>query len=443
MKKAFLAFVLFILVVGIYLFWSDFGLINKLIGYNAPRQTESPTVFSGGELDFLKKPDGFKISVVAEDLDNPRVVLFDSKGRMLVSETKAGRVSILMDNDGDKIFESKNILIENLKSPHGLDFYKDPKTGITYLYIAETHQVARYIYNVNTGKLTGAIGQNITSLPADGRHFTRTIAFGPNFRETPLLPGKRGKDTLTDTKFYISVGSSCDVCVEDTTWKRAAILESDPEGTFTAEFAGGLRNSVFFTFHPKTKEIWATEMGRDGLGDNLPPDEINIIRVATNEHKFGARRYGWPFCYGNQVRDKTFNPEKFQRIDISSDCTKTEPPVIQIPAHSAPLGLAFIPSGRGWPKEWEGDLLVALHGSWNRSEPVGYKIIRYNLDTNGNVLSQKPEDFITGWLADKQPAIRDKRQIYGRPVDLKFTSDGALYVSDDASGKIYQVIPKL
>lgn len=443
MKKAFLGFVLFMVIVSVYLFWTDFGLVKKLAGYNVLAPTEFPAISSNNQLDFLKKPDGFKISVVVDGLDNPRVILFDSKGRMLVSETKAGRVSILADNDGDKIFESKNTLIENLKSPHGLDFYKDPKTGTTFLYIAETHQVARYAYNVNTGKLTSTIGQNITSLPADGRYLTRTIAFGPNFRETPILPGKRGKDTLTDTKFYISVGSSCDVCVEDTTWKRAAILESDPEGTFTAEFAGGLRNSVFFTFHPQTKEIWATEMGRDDLGDNLPPDEVNIIRAATSEHKFGARRYGWPFCYGNQVRDKKFNPEKFQRIDISSDCSKTESPVIQIPAHSAPLGLAFIPPAGGWPKEWEGDLLVAYHGSWNRSEPTGYKIVRYDLDSNGNVLSQKPEDFISGWLKTNDQRLTTKDQIYGRPVDLKFGSEGVLYISDDSAGKIYRVISKL
>lgn len=455
MKKAIFGFTLFILVVGVYLFWTDFGLIKKLIRYNVPRQTEPPVVLSGGELDFLNVPDGFKISVAASGLENARVILFDPKGRILVSETKAGRVSILEDKDKNGDFEVKNVLIENLRSPHGLDFYKDSKTGTTYLYIAETHQVARYIYDTNIGKLTSSVGESITSLPADGRHFTRTISFGPNFRETPLLPGKRGKDTLIDTKLYISVGSSCDVCVEDAAWKRAAILESDPEGTFTAEFAGGLRNSVFFTFHPKTREIWATEMGRDNLGDDLPPDEINIIKVAGPEDKFGAKRYGWPFCYGNQARDKTFNQEKFQRIDISSDCSKTVPPAIQIPAHSAPLGLTFIPSqltindfaspkdlrsqsetlGIKWPKEWEGDLLVAYHGSWNSSVPVGYKIVRYNLDTNGNVLSQKPEDFISGWLGDNG-------KIFGRPVDLKFGSDGALYVSDDASGKIYRVIPK-
>ena len=231
----------------------------------------------------------------------------------------------------------------------------------------------------------------------------------------------------------MSVGSSCDVCIEDT-WKRAAILESDPAGNYTAEFAGGLRNSVFFTFHPKTKEIWATEMGRDNLGDDLPPDEINIIKVAGPEDKYGAKRYGWPFCYGDKVRDKKFNPEKVDRIDISSDCSTTTPPIIKIQAHSAPLGLAFVPANKGWPKEWEGDLLVALHGSWNRSEKVGYNVVRYDLDSGGNVLSQIPEDFISGWLVNGK--------IYGRPVDLKFDSKGKLYISDDATGVIYKVNPK-
>src|SRR3989344_3835906 len=257
MKKAFFGVVLFISVSVAYLFISDFGLIKKWVGYNMPEFKEPETVLPNGEEPiFLNVADGFTISIVARDLENPRVILFDSKGRMLVSETKAGRVSILAGSE----FENKHVLIDGLKSPHGLDFYKDSKTGTTYLYIAETHQVARYSYDVNAGKLTDTVGKNITNLPADGGHFTRTIAFGPNFRKSQIIGTI---NTQVDTKLYISVGSSCDVCVEDSTWKRAAILESDPEGSYTAEFAGGLRNSVFFTFHPKTKEIWATEMGRE------------------------------------------------------------------------------------------------------------------------------------------------------------------------------------
>ncbi|OGM98977.1 MAG: hypothetical protein A2915_03380 [Candidatus Yanofskybacteria bacterium RIFCSPLOWO2_01_FULL_41_34] len=406
----------------------------------SPQESAIQEIFNT-DLSFLKLPESLKITIAAKNLDNPRVMVFDSKNRMLVSETKAGRVSVLEDKDKNGYFESGHILIENLRLPHGLDFYpstdsRQVSSGkTTYLYVAETQQIVKYAYDANTGKLIDGVGKNITNLPADGQHFTRTISFGPNFRKIPLLPGKKGNNTLVDIKLYISVGSSCDVCVEDTTWKRAAILESDPEGSYTAEFAGGLRNSVFFTFHPKTKEIWASEMGRDNLGDSLPPDEINIIKVAGSEDKFGAKRFGWPFCYGNRIKDKIFNPEKIKRIDLSADCAKTEPPIIEIPAHSAPLGLTFIPTDKGWPKEWAGDLLVAFHGSWNRSIAVGYKIVRYDLDANGKVLSQKPEDFISGWLGDNG-------KISGRPVDLKFGPDGALYVSDDSAGIIYRVTLK-
>lgn len=402
MKKVIFSLVLLVLIAIFYFWRTGFKPITE-------------------ELDFLSLPEGFKISVAAKDLDEPRVITFDAEGRMLVSETKAGRVSILDPPTtlGTRdSFENKRILINGLKSPHGIDFYKDAKTGITYLYIAETHQVARYSYDIKTGRLTNTVGEQIAKLPADGRHFTRTIAFGSNFRKSQII-GDNSINTQTETKLYISVGSSCDVCVEDN-WKRAAILESDPEGSFTAEFAGGLRNSVFFTFHPETKEIWATEMGRDNLGDNLPPDEVNIVKVARPEDKFGARRYGWPFCYGNQIKDKTFSPAKVDRIDIPTDCHQTEPAAIKLPAHSAPLGLAFISNSK-WPKEWQNNLLVA----------VGHKIVRFKVDTKGKI--SETADFITGWSSS------DKKNVFGRLVDLKFGPDGALYISDDASGNIYRV----
>ncbi|OGN25624.1 MAG: hypothetical protein A3B12_00525 [Candidatus Yanofskybacteria bacterium RIFCSPLOWO2_01_FULL_44_88] len=406
-------------------------LATALVGlawfYASPLEEPKITEIPSTEPSLLKLPAGFKIDIFGDNLENPRVIVFDPAGNMLVSETKAGRVVMLKDSDKDGKSDQKIIILESLRLPHGLDFYSDSKT--TYLYAAETNEVKRFPYDVKSGKVASDKGESIATLPADGRHFTRTIAFGPNYRQGSILGGLG----LSVDKLYMSVGSSCDVCIEDT-WKRAAILESDPAGTYTAEFAGGLRNSVFFTFHPKTKEIWATEMGRDNLGDNLPPDEINIIKVAGPEDQYGAKRYGWPFCYGDKVRDKKFNPEKIDRVDISSDCNTTTSPVIKIQAHSAPLGLAFVPADKGWSKEWEGDLLVALHGSWNRSEKVGYKVVRYDLDIDGNVLSQAPQDFIWGWLnGDK---------VSGRPVDLKFNSEGALYVSDDATGVIYKVSPK-
>lgn len=436
MKKAILGFLLLVLAVAFYSFWTDFRFVKKLAGYNVPEITNLPIAkpkINNNEagLGFLNVPEGFKISIAVKDLDNPRVILFDVKGRMLVSETKVGRVMVLEDKDKDGVFESRFSLIENLKAPHGLDFFNAGLT--TYLYIAETHQVARYPYDINTGKLTKIEGENIATLPPDGQHFTRTILFGSNWRDLDLVKGSFPIGGFySKVKLYISVGSSCDVC-EETTWKRAAILESDPEGTFTGEYAGGLRNSVFMTLHPETQEIWATEMGRDNLGDNLPPDEINIIKVAGPEHKFGARRFGWPFCYGNKIKDTTFNPEKFERIDIPTDCSETDAPVIELPAHSAPLGLTFI-TANNWPSQWKNDLLVAYHGSWNRSEQTGYKIVRFKVDKNGNV--SESADFITGWLSE------NKKKIYGRPVDLKFDSDGSLYISDDTAGIIYKLEPK-
>src|SRR3989338_6546500 len=277
----------------------------------SPQESAIQEIFNT-DLSFLKLPESLKITIAAKNLDNPRVIVFDSKNRMLVSETKAGRVTVLEDKDKNGTFDSKSTLIENLISPHGLAFFVEGET--TYLYIAETHQVARYTYDDNAGKITEEIGANIATLPKDGGHFTRTIMFGPNWRDRDLVKGTFPiGGVYSADKLYISVGSSCNVCME-TTWKRGAILESDPQGTFTGEFAGGLRNSVFFTFHPETHEIWATEMGRDELGDNLPPDEVNIVKVAGPEHKFGARRYGWPFCYGDKVQDKKFNPRKWERI---------------------------------------------------------------------------------------------------------------------------------
>ena len=436
-KKIFIISVIAVLFLGYFVF-KNLKPLKPLLGQNSP-QTEKPNLSpKGNDLAFLKIADGFKINVFAKDLEDPRVIAFDPKGRVLVSETKAGKITILENKDG--FAESKRALLNNLKLPHGLAFYKNPGDGKDYLYVAETNQVSRYAYNSKKGEIIDNKGTNIANLPgagddnstspSQGGHFTRTIAFGPNYRKTSILKGLLDKESLSSSKLYISVGSSCDVCVENT-WKRAAILESDPEGSFTVEFAGGLRNSVFFTFHPITKEIWATEMGQDNLGENLPPDEINIVRVAGPEHKFGARRFGWPFCYGNQIKNITFKPDKIDRIDLPQDCSQTEAATIEIPAHSAPLGLAFVTNPK-WPKDWQNNLLVAYHGSWNRSVPTGYKVVKFAVDKEGKVLGI--EDFITGWLT--------KGKVYGRPVDLKFGPDGALYISDDGAGIIYRVIPK-
>lgn len=178
--------------------------------------------------------------------------------------------------------------------------------------------------------------------------------------------------------------------------------------------------------HPVTGKIWATEMGRDFLGDDLPPDEINIIEE--------SEWYGWPWFYGKNIEDYKFSP--YSRPIFVKE---PKPSYIDIPAHSAPLGLAFFPANSQWPEEYWNNLLVAYHGSWNRTDPTGYKIVRYKLDTQGNYFgdgstsSPQVEDFISGWLKNNGATL-------GRPVDILIQPNGSIYISDDKAGVIYRVI---
>lgn len=304
--------------------------------------------------------DGFSISVFARNIPDARVLAWDPDGKVLVSSPATGNV-FRITTDG-----SVSVVTSGLNRPHGLAF-KDGK-----LYIAETDRVSVYDYD---GKATNR--KKIVDLPGGGNHTSRTIGFGP------------------DGKLYISIGSSCNVCVEKD-GRRASIQVLDGELKL---FASGLRNSVFFTW--RNGDMWATDMGRDLLGDNTPPEEVNIIKEGNN--------YGWPYCYGKKIPDKSFGGSQER-------CKTTEPPVIEYQAHSAPLGLAFD----------ENYLYVAYHGSWNRSVPTGYKIVRFDLNNNFAA-----SDFITGWLQGDSA--------FGRPVDLLFDQKGDLFISDDKAGVIYRV----
>lgn len=339
----------------------------------------------------LEFPSDFSIAIYAKNLPGVRVIKAGPLEGIWVSQPSQGTVSLLETREGQV---TRSIpIFQNLNSPHGLAF--DPENPFM-LYIAEEDKIVR------TTVHSDAPLEKIADLPTGGRHTTRTLGFGP------------------DGRLYVSIGSSCDVCYEEDE-RRGTIYVMNKDGSNMHQFATGLRNAVFFTWHPQTQELWATEMGRDNLGDNLPPDEINIVQEGGN--------YGWPECYGNNVLDTRFHSDNHQHI--RAHCTEPFELAnhIDIQAHSAPLGLAFF--SEDWPEEYAHDLLVAYHGSWNRTEPTGYKIVRYMLDASGNVEGQ--EVFISGWLTE------DDRSL-GRPVDILINdAEQEIYVSDDKAGVIYKI----
>ena len=332
----------------------------------------------------IQLPDGFVIEEFASDLGSPRFMAFSPDGVLFSTIIRRGEVVALPDEDRDNKPDKKIAFLRGLNSPHGLAFHKG------YLYVAETDRIVRYKYS-GIGLKPGRKQVIVPDLPAGG-HFTRTVAFGP------------------DGKMYVSIGSSCNVCNERDR-RRAAILQFNPDGSGGKIFAKGLRNSVGLAWDPMKGEMWATENGRDWLGDDLPPEEINLIREGED--------YGWPYCYGDRSPDPEFNDRE--------RCRKTVGPAVQFQAHSAPLGLTFY-YGNSFPKEFKGDLFVAYHGSWNRSVRTGYKIVRIRM-RNGKFSGI--EDFATGWLRGNR--------VFGRPVDVIVGPYGALYVSDDRSGKIYKI----
>lgn len=383
----------FIVVVFIIFTAGYFG--KQLIGDLRPaflpstpiqttNNTSSSTVQNTG-LPF-NLPNNFIMGIYAQNLNKPRDLQFSLAGTLLVSNMGAGQVLAFPDRDEDGVADENKVIIQNLNNPHGLAFYQGG------LFVADEDKVNRYKWDEPS--LTATFDKKILDLPAGGNHFTRSIIFD-----------SRGK-------MFVSIGSTCNICVENNSW-YASIIVSDSEGNNPQIFASGLRNAVFITKRPNTDQVWVTEMGRDLLGDNLPPEEINILNEGN---------YGWPYCYGDKVRDNTFQP------NTNRSCANTIAPVGTMIAHSAPLGLTFINTD-AFPKEWQGDLLVALHGSWNRSTPSGYKIIRMDVDGE-KIVGQ--EDFITGFLQGSNSI--------GRPVDLEFDNQGALYISDDKSGNIYKVI---
>jgi glucose/arabinose dehydrogenase len=339
----------------------------------------------------LKAPAGFRVSVFADTKAKPRLMAISPGGVLLVTATYDGLLLALPDANKDGAADRVATVLSDLAAPHGIAFYQGK------LYLAESGRVVRYDWN--EAQLQATDPREIVKLPRGGMHFTRTIAFH-------------------NGKLYVSAGSDCNVCEDEP--GRAMVQEFNPDGTGGRVFARGLRNAVGLDVSPVTRTVWASDNGRDWLGDDLPPDEINDLGKEGGD-------FGWPFCYGKRVVDTKYPSASAAR------CARTVSSTVDLQAHSAPLGIAFY-TGTQFPQPYRNDLFVAYHGSWNRSVPTGYKVVRIRMNAKGE--PQGMEDFLTGFVA---PGETRKGKWIGRPVGIAVAPDGAMFVSDDSSGAIYRV----
>ena len=337
----------------------------------------------------LLTPKDIKLTIFAKGVNRARHMAFDDQGVLFLSQSIEGKVVALPDFDKNGKADQIVSIISGHRAPHGLAFVKIKDDY--YLYVAEETKVIR-LKRTNKPFTYGTPETIIDNIPIGG-HNTRTIK-------------------IKNDKLYLSVGSSCNICIEKN-HLRAAISRFNLDGSGGEVFAKGLRNTVGIEFSPYSDELWGVNNGRDMLGDHHPKEELNIIK--------NGKHYGWPYCYESQVFD--------QDIGLNFDCSKTEVPAYTFVAHMAPLGLAFYQKGT-LPKRYNHSVFIAFHGSWNRSVPSGYKVVRLKLDPMGRIISH--EDFISGWLKkDGSPN--------GRPVDLEYSPEGELYLSDDFRGVVYKI----
>lgn len=260
--------------------------------------------------------------------------------------------------------------------------------------MAETDAVGRVLFDADARQARGGFERVVGGIPGGENHWTRTVRFGP------------------DGWMYVSIGSSCNVCTEKDE-RRATIVRYRPDGSGEEIYARGLRNAVGFDWQPETGDLYATDNGRDLLGDDTPPCELNrVVRGGD---------YGWPVAYGERIADPDLGAGQEARIAASI------PPAHRFRAHNAPLGITFVRGDRV-PVDYRSAALVALHGSWNRTRKSGYKVVSLHWGPDGRI---EERDFLSGFL--------DGERVFGRPVDVAVGGDGAIYVSDDFAGAVYRV----
>lgn len=336
----------------------------------------------------LKLPAGFQISAYASGLNTPRFITIGPKGVLLVAERGSGSIIAFPAGTTPDKAGKPLVIASKLNSPSSLVMHNG------YLYVGEGASIARMA--LGDDLKAGPITRIITDLPEGGQHSTRTVLIGP------------------DNHIYVSIGSDCNVCIE-TDAHRAAIWVYNLDGSNGRLYARGLRNAVGIAINPWSQDIWVDVNGRDMMGDNTPPETVYKL--------IDQGDYGWPRCHAGNIPDPQFG-------QTSDACKGVQNPLVNMQAHSAPLGMAFYPPGATmFPKSYQNSLYIAFHGSWNRSEPTGDKVVRIPL-VNGQVAGP-PQDFISGWMKD--------RDFTSRPVGLVFAQDGSLFISDDNKGMIFHV----
>jgi glucose/arabinose dehydrogenase len=333
-------------------------------------------------------PEGFAIGIYAE-VDNARVLRFTKKGDLLVATPNLDKIELVQrDENSDGKADGRRVLLEGLSGPNGLDFFEG------WLYVAETDSIGRVKFDHELGQTVGEYERVVTGLSGGENHWKKTLRFGP------------------DGLMYVTMGSSCNACIEEDE-RRAAMVRYSPDGSNEEIFARGLRNSAGFDWSPLDGQIYATDNGRNMLSDEFPSCELNLVEQGNH--------YGWPYANGDKVADPDFGDGNEGIINASIA------PAFNFDPHNAPLGISFV-QGDPLPKEYQGAAIVALHGSWNRSEKDGYKVVSLHWDDDGQI---KSKDFVKGFLVDDN--------VVGRPAEIAQGPDGAIYISDDYAGVIYRV----
>ncbi len=340
-------------------------------------------------LEKIRLPEGFKIDLFAEDVKNARSLCLSPNGTLFVGTRGEGNVYALVDTDGDKKSDKKYMIAKGLKMPNGVAF----RDGA--LFVAEVSRIIRFDDIEKRLANPPAPVVVYDKYPTDTHHGWKYIAFGP------------------DGKLYVPVGAPCNICEPEKIY--ASITRINPDGSGMEIVQSGIRNTVGFTWHPDTKELWFTDNGRDWMGDDLPACELNR---ATRD----SLHFGYPYCHQGDLSDPEFGNKR--------PCSEFVQPVQKMGPHTAPLGIEFY-TGKMFPGIYHKQAFIAEHGSWNRSKKIGYQISLVTLDPAFKAQSYVP--FAEGWL-DKETD-----EPWGRPVDIELMPDGSMLVSDDFADCIYRI----